>query len=184
MNVEPQFLSVLSILATILLGGVMAYNATKKASSTTPLREQVTQLHEQVEDLSTRNDALQRTLVSFQTELTETRVKLAAAEKRAADLQAVVDRLQADSDRNNYLISSLLPRNVRRDGNLYSVLVGGFNDVELKELAFNLGVDIEQIAGTAKSEKALELIGYFERRKQLAVLTAAVQKARPNANLG
>jgi len=184
MNVEPQILSVLSILATVILGGVMAYNATKKASSSTPLRDQVSQLHEQVEDLSAKNDVLQGTLVSLQKELTETRVKLAAAEKRATDLQAVVDRLQADSDRNNYLISSLLPRNVRRDGNLYGVLVSSFSDSELKELAFDLGLDIEQLGGKAKSERALELIGYFERRGDLAKLQAAVQKVRPNANIG
>jgi hypothetical protein len=73
---------------------------------------------------------------------------------------------------------------VRRDGNLYGVLVSSFSDSELKELAFDLGLDIEQLGGKAKSERALELIGYFERRGDLAKLQAAVQKVRPNATLG
>lgn len=58
-------------------------------------------------------------------------------------------------------------------------LTRSFNKEELKTLAFELGVDYDNLPADGKSGKARELIAYFERRGQLPDLVAAVHKVRP-----
>ena len=59
---------------------------------------------------------------------------------------------------------------------------------EIESLCFDLGVDFENIGGTSKPGKVLELIQYMERRGRLEELAGACAKARekdmPNANWG
>lgn len=177
-------LSILSIIITLALGGFMAYNAAKKTSGST-LREQVATLTERVEDSDRKNAALQNSLALVHSELTAARDELAATRKRAAELQVLVDRLQSELDHYSLLVSTLVPRvEMRKDSNLFQALAVSFSDAEMKELAFGLGLDIELLGGTTKNEKALEMIGYFERREQLGELIAAIRKARPNAKIG
>lgn len=58
-------------------------------------------------------------------------------------------------------------------------LVQKFNNSELHDLAFDLGVDYEILNGTNKSDKARELIDYFQRHGRLLELVDAYQQRRP-----
>ncbi len=63
---------------------------------------------------------------------------------------------------------------------LSEILNKAFNDTELRNLALDLSVDYEKLAGTTKSDKARELIKYFERRGQLGAFVDQIQRRRPN----
>ena len=54
-----------------------------------------------------------------------------------------------------------------------------FNSAELGELTFGLGLDYDDLAGSGKSAKIIQLITYFERRGRYDELVHAAQKARP-----
>jgi hypothetical protein len=62
---------------------------------------------------------------------------------------------------------------------LLVLLTRGFNEEELKTLAFELGVDYDSLPADGKSGKARELVSHFERRAQLPELVVAVRKVRP-----
>lgn len=64
---------------------------------------------------------------------------------------------------------------------LRQVLTDRFNDDELRDLTFELGIDYEDLPGTTRSGKARELITYTERRSRLAELVSAVRRLRPGA---
>ena len=66
---------------------------------------------------------------------------------------------------------------------LRQVLAERFSESELKQLCADLKVDYEDIEGDSKGDKAFNLVAFFERRGEAAVLSAAVRKARPNAKL-
>ena len=54
-----------------------------------------------------------------------------------------------------------------------------FNEDELRELALDLGLDYEDLAGDSKRAKVRELVLYFERRQLLDELVEAVKERRP-----
>ena len=58
-------------------------------------------------------------------------------------------------------------------------LAAGFSLDEIKALCFELGLDYEDIAGTTRSAKIIELILYCERHRTLPQLAAAIHRARP-----
>lgn len=62
---------------------------------------------------------------------------------------------------------------------LRKVLADGFSSAELGELAFDLGLEYDALAGSGKSAKIIELITYFERRGRYGELVQAAQAARP-----
>ncbi len=62
---------------------------------------------------------------------------------------------------------------------LYEILVRYFNMGELRVLSFSLDVDFDILSGNQKSEKALELITYLERRKRLPELSNKIEQERP-----
>ncbi len=59
-------------------------------------------------------------------------------------------------------------------------LIHYFNDSELRDLCFDLGVDYESLPGTGKSDKARELVSYLDRRGRVPELTWMGQQLRPN----
>lgn len=59
-----------------------------------------------------------------------------------------------------------------------------FNEDELRELAFDLAVDYEQLPPGGKKDKARELILLISRRNQLDALVAAIVAHRPNMTRG
>ena len=63
---------------------------------------------------------------------------------------------------------------------LRQVLIDYFNDDELRDLCFDLGIDYENLAGAGKAGKARELIAYAQRRGTLEDLARQVKSLRPN----
>jgi len=59
---------------------------------------------------------------------------------------------------------------------LYHAIMGRFNDDELRTLCFRLGVDYDDLGGTAKSGKARELVLYMKRKRRLQELIHAVNQ--------
>lgn len=57
-----------------------------------------------------------------------------------------------------------------------------FNDDELRDLCFTLGIDYENLGGDTKSEKVLELIQYCERHGRSDDLINTIQRYRPNVD--
>lgn len=62
-------------------------------------------------------------------------------------------------------------------------LVERFNDSELRTLAADLGIDYDELPGSAKADRARELVAWFERRRQLRRLVAGIEAARPDVDL-
>ncbi len=64
------------------------------------------------------------------------------------------------------------------DKNILFVLKECYNLSELNELCFNLDIDIEDLGGNGKSEKAVELIKYCRRHKRLNALIDQINQDR------
>lgn len=64
---------------------------------------------------------------------------------------------------------------------LHQILVKYFNDSELNNLSFKLGVEYEMLSGRTKQDKARELITFLERRNRVSELIHASYQLRPNA---
>lgn len=61
-----------------------------------------------------------------------------------------------------------------------SAIRGTYSLSEINVLAFNIGIDIEEIGGEGKSEKIVELIKYCKRRNILDKLVAQINIERNN----
>jgi len=55
-----------------------------------------------------------------------------------------------------------------------------FDESELRDLCFNLGVDYENLEGSER-DKSRELVAYFERRMEISKLLQEVKRLRPQA---
>lgn len=64
-------------------------------------------------------------------------------------------------------------------GRLRKNLTQYFSDGELRDLAFDLGVDYESLPGQGKADKARELVAHLERRGRLDELREQLQRLRP-----
>jgi predicted nucleic acid-binding Zn-ribbon protein len=63
---------------------------------------------------------------------------------------------------------------------LLRALIELFNEQELRDLCFELRLDYENLEGSAKKDKARELINYFFRRRRLNVLLTVFREHRPH----
>ncbi len=63
---------------------------------------------------------------------------------------------------------------------LFEALPAGFSREELATLAFELGLDPEEIGGQGKSARARELVEHLARRDRLGELEARVRQLRPS----
>ena len=57
-----------------------------------------------------------------------------------------------------------------------------FNDSELRDLCFDLGIDYENLDGDNKAAKARELVAHCQRRNRLAELEATCRRLRSNTS--
>jgi hypothetical protein len=64
---------------------------------------------------------------------------------------------------------------------LREMLDTSFNDADLRDLCFDLGIDYESLPGEGKASKARELVAYAQRRGRIGELESAVKRLRPNA---
>ena len=62
---------------------------------------------------------------------------------------------------------------------LRQALITNFNKSELRQLAFDLDVEYEELAGSTRSDKALSLIDYLRRHGRLPDLITKCRQLRP-----
>lgn len=55
-----------------------------------------------------------------------------------------------------------------------------FNELELRALCFDLGIDYDDLPGEGAGGKGRELVNWFKRRNKLWVLISAVAALRPD----
>lgn len=65
---------------------------------------------------------------------------------------------------------------------LFKALNKHFNEGEVKELCFELGIKYEDLEGETRRGKNRELVDYYARRQKLEELHDACRKARPQLN--
>ena len=63
---------------------------------------------------------------------------------------------------------------------MQSILASRFDLEEFKTLCFRLGVGFDGLRGEGLDGKARELVTYFQRRRQMNRLMAAIQQYRPD----
>ena len=63
---------------------------------------------------------------------------------------------------------------------LRQILVDYFSESELHNLAFDLGVDYENLPGKSKGDKGRELITFLDHRGRLAELIRMIRQVRPD----
>jgi hypothetical protein len=71
------------------------------------------------------------------------------------------------------------PKTNARTLRLYRVLSDGFNREEIANLAFEIGIDIEDFSSRSKTSQARELVEFMGRRNRLPELEAHVRRLRP-----
>ena len=76
-------------------------------------------------------------------------------------------------------LRAVLPAQQEEVARLRDFLSDHFNVDELRDLAFDLGVDYEDLAGTGKRAKVRELALYFYRQNRLEELVQAAKERRP-----
>lgn len=67
-------------------------------------------------------------------------------------------------------------------GQLRQRLNISFNTKELKELCFDLGIDYDNLSGSEKGEKIIEVVTYLDRRNRLNELLSMCRDLRPDVN--
>ena len=100
------------------------------------------------------------------------------------DLTATTVVVGSQTITNNYGSNAggmLTPEGmVSDDPRLLELLTTHFSIDELSLLAFDLGIDADELDRSSKSMKAISLIRYCQRRDLTAQLKAAILRARPN----
>lgn len=66
---------------------------------------------------------------------------------------------------------------------LREIITNYFSSTELRTIAFDLDVDYESFSGRGKSETAIDLIQFLERRGRLNELVAIIRSQRPNISI-
>lgn len=83
-------------------------------------------------------------------------------------------------DKNRHLSRKAISSPAYVNQKLFSAIRGTYSLSEMNVLAFNIGIDMEEIGGNGKSEKIVELIKYCQRRNKLNDLIAQINKEREN----
>jgi hypothetical protein len=68
-------------------------------------------------------------------------------------------------------------------GDLRRALVGRLTESELRDLAFDAGVDYETLPGTNKNDRARGLVAYFENRHRIDKLIRTLEDLRPDIRI-
>ncbi len=96
----------------------------------------------------------------------------------ADEVREAVQPLDVQSKAPQAMLQQKMASPEMIEGNLYDVLTQYFNSSELTDLAWDMNIDYEEIAGETKSAKARNLITYCQRRGRLDQLIAVVQSRR------
>ena len=63
---------------------------------------------------------------------------------------------------------------------LWKALTEGYNDAELRDLLFEMGIEYDDLPGDTKSAKARELVSYAQRHGRTGELVAKIMAGRPH----
>lgn len=151
------------IALAVVLFGLVAMWLRRNAPAKLSTVEREAALLAQVDNLSATVATLLAKLNEAQRELDALRAQLAQANARISELEIITARRTA----------------TRRETQLRQVLETKFSEEELRTLCTDLGLDYDALAGEGKTARARELVGWFERRGELARLEGAVRAARP-----
>ena len=67
---------------------------------------------------------------------------------------------------------------------LRKILTNRFNESELRDLCFDLGLDYDDLPGAGKKDKARELVAYYHRRGRIGELIQACLRRWPGICMG
>ncbi len=96
-----------------------------------------------------------------------TRLRTEAAEEARGGMTVAVDSAPLGDTETNQTT-------------LWRALTDGYNESELQNLCFELGIDHEELAGETKSARARELVRYAQRHNLTARLVELVMAGRPH----
>lgn len=148
------------------------------------LRERVTEVEENERKLKAANADLHNVMRVIAAQNTELTNRVKALEGQLKNATEERDTLRARNGHLEYLLNN--PRSVSSSepGNeLRTALTTLFSVVELQALCSDLGASYEDQEGDSKTAKALSIVAHFQRRGELAQLSAAVRERRPHAQL-
>ena len=79
-------------------------------------------------------------------------------------------------------IQAIQPKRAEQDYlvRLRQILIGRFNEEELRTLCFDMALDYDMLPGQGKGGKARELIAYLERRNRVHEIIGLIQNVRPD----
>jgi hypothetical protein len=95
---------------------------------------------------------------------------------RAVDAQEVDASVTARPPKAQTMPAETYRASIRKN------LVDLFDDSELRDLCFDMGVEYESLRGEAKSGKARELLAWCERRERVSDLVAKCKELRPKVS--
>jgi predicted nuclease with TOPRIM domain len=148
------------------------------------LRERITECEESERKLKAANADLHNVMRVIATQNTELTDRVKALEGQLKNATEERDTLRARNGHLEYLLNN--PRSVgghEPGDDLRNALTTLFSGTELQALCADLGANYEDQEGDSKTAKALSIVAYFQRRGELAQLTAAVRERRPKAQL-
>jgi hypothetical protein len=110
--------------------------------------------------------------------------KLAVSTDQGLDhvVRQIMDVVRPDVSYGSSASSTYVPESsaVADKRALVRILAERFNLSELRSLAFDLDVDVDDLGGSSKNEKALELVQWMDRRGRLPELARTIRQVRPD----
>lgn len=129
-------------------------------------------LHNVMRVITSQNTELNERVKTLEEEIRRTTAERDKLRERNGHLEYLLDNLKTNaSDSTAYGV------------NLRDALIKTFSLAELQALCADLGVDYEALDGDTKIAKTQAIVLYFQRRDELALLTAAIKQRRPNVRL-
>jgi hypothetical protein len=106
---------------------------------------------------------------------------------RMVDVLGLMDDVIARSQPAKAAQAELVPGGQRSSEHpsapsLRQMLIDHFNDSELNDLCFDLGIEYTDLPGEGRADKARELVAHVQRRGRTAELVALCRQFRPDAN--
>lgn len=168
-----------SVSANTIAGGNISYGAADEEKDL--FKKILEQVDKRAQDPKVDKDEILEAVEAIVTETKtgrkpdETLIKrrLRAIARMAPDiLDAIIDVTGIEWERGN---PELLQ--------IHQLLVQHFDEQEIKQICFTLHIDYDNLPGEGKTNKARELVLYFERRGSLQTLKSEIIHHRPNVLL-
>jgi DNA repair exonuclease SbcCD ATPase subunit len=149
------------------------------------LRRRIAECEENERKLKAANADLHNVMRMIATQNTEWTERVATLETELKTAVSERDKLRERNGHLEYMLDNLhTPAGSAEPGaGLRNALASLFSVSELQALCADLGATYEDMDGDGKASKALSIYAHFQRRGELAQLTAAVKQKRPRAQV-